>query len=280
MAGELAGAGLSLAAAACWGAADFNGGIGTKGANPFGVVVVAHGVGLVCMLAAALITGEAIPSHRALAFGAAAGVAGGLGLAALYRSLSVGKMGINAPVAAVLTAALPVVYSFRSEGWPSWIQIAGFAIALVSIWLIAMPSGGIGRPQGLGTAVLAGIGFSAFLVLSKQAAVESVFWPLVIARAASMTMMLLICLVARRPWIPATNALKFIVIAGVLDSVGNALFVAATRRGRLDVAAVLSSLYPATTVLLARFVLKERISTLQTTGMAAALIAVPLIAAR
>ncbi len=125
MAGELAGAGLSLAAAACWGAADFNGGIGTKGANPFGVVVIAHGVGLVCMLTAALIVGEAVPSHRALAFGAAAGVAGGLGLAALYRSLSVGKMGINAPVAAVLTAALPVVYSFRSEGWPSWIQFCG-----------------------------------------------------------------------------------------------------------------------------------------------------------
>jgi drug/metabolite transporter (DMT)-like permease len=143
-----------------------------------------------------------------------------------------------------------------------------------------MPSGGIGRPLGLGTAVLAGIGFSAFLVLSKQAAVESVFWPLVIARAASMTTMLSICMAARRPWAPAASALKFIVIAGVLDSVGNALFVAATRRGRLDVAAVLSSLYPATTVLLARFVLKERISTLQTTGMAAALIAVPLIAAR
>jgi uncharacterized membrane protein len=102
----------------------------------------------------------------------------------------------------------------------------------------------------------------------------------VIARAASMTMMLLICMAARGPWTPAGSALKFIVIAGVLDSVGNALFVAATRRGRLDVAAVLSSLYPATTVLLARFVLKERISTLQTTGMAAALIAVPLIAAR
>lgn len=280
MAGAFTGAGLSLAAAACWGAADFNGGLGTKNANPFGVVVVAHGVGLLCMLVAALAAGEAFPSERALAYGAAAGVAGGLGLAALYRSLAVGKMGINAPVAAVLTAALPVMYSFRSEGWPTWIQFVGFGIALVSIWLIAMPSGEKGRPEGLGSAVLAGIGFSGFLVLSKQAAMESVFWPLVIARAASMATMLLICLTARRPWRPAASLLKFIVVAGVLDSVGNALFVLATRHGRLDVAAVLSSLYPASTVLLARLVLKEKINALQTTGMAAALIAVPLIAAR
>jgi uncharacterized membrane protein len=128
--------------------------------------------------------------------------------------------------------------------------------------------------------VLAGIGFSAFLVLSKQAAVEAVFWPLVIARMTSMSTMLLICVVARRPWVPARSALKFIAVAGVLDSVGNALFVAATRHGRLDVAAVLSSLYPATTVVLARLVLKERMSALQTTSMAAAIVAVPLIAAR
>ena len=124
--------------------------------------------------------------------------------------------------------------------------------------------------------MLAGIGFSAFLVLSKQAAVESVFWPLVIARAASMTIMLLICLIARRPWIPATNALKFIVVAGVLDSVGNALFVA-TRRGRLDVAARCCLLYiRRTTVLLARFVLKNA-SRRCRRRMSSALIAVPLI---
>lgn len=276
---EYATAGLSLAAAACWGAADFNGGIGSKGSNAFGVVVVAHGTGLLCMLALALMTGEPIPSHAALLWGAAAGFGGGLGLVALYRALAIGQMGINAPVAAVVTGALPVLFGIWKEGYPAAIQVAGFGVALVAIWLIALPSGDLGRPKGLGLAIGAGLGFGVYLVCSKQAATEAVFWPLVVARAASMSEMLLIVMLSGQTWKPARKLLPYMMAAGVLDSFGNTLFVFAVRHGRLDVATVLSSLYPATTVLLARFVLKERISRLQTVGMIAALIAVPLIAA-
>ncbi|HMK29496.1 MAG TPA: DMT family transporter [Terriglobales bacterium] len=273
-------AGLSLAAAACWGTADFNGGLAAKGSDAFGVVVVAHGAGLLCMLAFALATGEPIPPRSALLWGAAAGLAGGIGLAALYRALAIGQMGINAPVAAMITAALPVVVSFRTEGLPTVMQFAGFALALLAIGLIAMPSQELGRPKGLGLAVVAGVGFGGFLVLSRQAATQSVFWPLVMARAASMSLMLVLVTIRGEPWKPNRALLRYMLVAGIVDSFGNALFVAATRRGRLDVAAVLSSLYPAATVLLARFLLKERISRLQTTGMAAALIAVPMIAGR
>jgi drug/metabolite transporter (DMT)-like permease len=273
-------AGLALAGAALWGAGDFNGGIGSKGSNAFGVVVVAHGTGLLCMVALAIATGEPIPSHITLLWGAAAGFGGGLGLVALYRALAIGQMGINAPVAAVITGALPVLFGIWTEGPPALIQVAGFGVALIAIWLIASPSGDIGRPKGIGLAICAGIGFGIYLICSKQAATEAVYWPLVTARGASMAEMLLIVTLSGQPWKPARNLLPYMMAAGVFDSLGNTCFMYAVRHGRLDVATVLSSLYPATTVLLARFVLKERISRLQTAGMIGALVAVPLIAAR
>jgi drug/metabolite transporter (DMT)-like permease len=272
-------AGLALGGAALWGAGDFNGGIGSKGSNAFGVVVVAHGTGLLCMLALALVTGEPIPSTTTLLWGIAAGVGGGLGLVSLYRALAIGQMGINAPVAAVITGTLPVLFGIWTEGPPKLIQVVGFGIALVAIWLIALPSGEIGRPRGLGLAICAGLGFGVYLICSKLAATQSVYWPLAAARAASAIEMLLIASIRRQAWKPARKLLPYMIAAGVFDSTGNLLFVYAVRIGRLDVATVLSSLYPATTVLLAWFILKERVSKMQALGMVAAIVAVPLIAA-
>jgi drug/metabolite transporter (DMT)-like permease len=254
--------------------------MGAKGANVFGVVVVAHSSGLLTMLVLALLTREPIPSLHALVWGALAGLVGAFGLVSLYRALAVGQMGINAPVAAVVTAALPVVYGVWSEGSPARIQIAGFGLALIAIWLVALPSGERGRPKGLGLAVCAGLGFGGYLICSRQAANEAVFWPLVAARAASVAEMLLIVVASRQAWKPSRKLLGWMIFAGVFDSFGNMFFMYAVRHGRMDVATVLSSLYPASTVLLARFLLKEKISRLQTSGMIAALIAVPLIAAR
>jgi drug/metabolite transporter (DMT)-like permease len=205
-------------------------------------------------------------------------VTGGLGLVSLYRALAIGQMGINAPVAAVITGALPVLFGIWKEGLPSVTQFIGFGVALVAIWLIALPNGEIGRPRGLGLAVCAGIGFGLYLICSKQAAREAVYWPLVVARAASLAEMFIISTLTQKGWAPAKSLLLWMVLAGIGDSGGNALFMYAVRLGRLDVATVLSSLYPASTVILARFVLNERISRLQTLGMAAALVAVPLIA--
>jgi drug/metabolite transporter (DMT)-like permease len=273
-------AGLGLASAACWGTGDFSGGMGAKGSNAFGVVVVAHSSGLVAMVLLALLTGEPIPSTHALFWGALAGVVGGLGLVSLYRALAIGQMGINAPVAAVITGALPVVYGVWKEGYPAPIQLVGFALALIAIWLVAMPSGGLGRPKGLGLAVCAGIGFGGYLICSRQAANEAVFWPLVAARAGSVLEMLVIVIASRQAWTPSRRLLGWMIFAGIFDSLGNMFFMFAVRHGRMDVATVLSSLYPASTVLLARFLLKEKVSRLQASGMIAALVAVPLIAAR
>jgi drug/metabolite transporter (DMT)-like permease len=232
------------------------------------------------MLLLAILTGEPIPSHAALFWGAMAGFIGGFGLVCLYRALAIGQMGINAPVAAVITGALPVIYGIWSEGYPARIQFIGFALALVAIWLVAMPSGEIGRPKGIGLAICAGIGFGGYLICSRQAATEAVFWPLVAARAASILEMLVVVVASRQGWAPSRKLLPWMIFAGIFDSFGNMFFMYAVRHGRLDVATVLSSLYPASTVLLARFLLKEKVSRLQTSGMIAALVAVPLIAAR
>jgi drug/metabolite transporter (DMT)-like permease len=272
--------GLSLTAAVSWGAADFSGGIATKTANVFSVIVVAHATGLAFMLLLALLVGEPIPGWTSLLWGIVAGLAGGIGLAALYKALAVGKMGINAPLSCVITAVVPLLFGFSTEGLPHAVQIIGFVVALVSIWLMATQRGAAEESQGLGLAVVAGIGFGGFLLCIKLAGSEGVFWPLVSARAASFLLMLAITVIRGGDWKHSRGSVSYMLLAGILDSGANALYVAATQRGRLDVAAVLSSLYPASTVMLARLVLKERLSRQQRIGMAAALIAVSLIAAK
>jgi len=272
--------GLSLLAAASWGGGDFCGGLATKRASVFRVVAVAHGCGLVAMLAMAWITAEAIPPRADLWWGAFAGLVGAFGIAALYRALAIGRMAVVAPVAAVVTGILPVLFGIRSEGMPDRLQMVGFVLALVSIWLVARPSEYVESHRGLGLAVLAGVMFGLFLIAGKQSGHHGVFWPLVAARLVSTTLMLALVTISPRDPQPLRAVLWPMVLSGLFDSAGNALFIAATRHGRLDVAAVLSSLYPASTVILARVLLKERISQSQGAGIVGALASVALISWR
>jgi len=246
----------------------------------FRVVAVAHACGLAAMLALAVLTGEAIPPHADLWWGTVAGITGAFGIAALYKALAIGRMGVVAPVAAVITGVLPVLVGMRTEGLPDRIQLFGFALALVSVWLVARPSETIDTHRGLGLAVLAGVMFGLFLVAGKQAGHHGVFWPMVAARVASTTLMCVIVSLSPPDPRPLRNVLWAMVLSGLLDSAGNALFIAATRYGRLDVTAVLSSLYPASTVILARVLLKERISKSQGAGIVGALASVALISFR
>ena len=271
--------GLSLVAAASWGGGDFCGGLASKRASVFRVAAVAHGCGLIAMLTMAWLTGEAIPPRTDLWWGAFAGLVGAFGIAALYRALAIGRMGVVAPVAAVITGVLPVLVGFRTEGMPDRIQMLGFALALVSIWLVARPNETVDSHRGLGLAVLAGMMFGLFLVAGKQAGHHGIFWPLVAARSVSTMLMLALVAVSPRDSQPLRTVLWPMVLSGLLDSAGNALFIAATRHGRLDAATVLSSLYPASTVILARVLLKERISKPQALGIVGALASVALISA-
>ena len=278
--GNLEASGLSLLAAASWGGGDFSGGLVTRRASVYRVVAVAHGCGLIAMLAMAWLTGETIPQRAELWWGAFAGLTGAFGIAALYRALAIGRMSVVAPVASVVTGVLPVLVGFRTEGLPDRIQLFGFALALLSIWMVAGPSVHVDSHRGLGLAALAGVMFGLFLVAGKQAGHHGVFWPLVAARFTSTALMLMLVAISPREEHPLRGVAWLMVLSGLLDSAGNALFIAATRHGRLDVAAVLSSLYPASTVILARVLLKEKISRVQGVGIVGALLAVVLVSAR
>lgn len=270
---------FGLLASLSWGASDFSGGLSARRVHVFGVITVSYAVGLALLVALALARSEPIPKGSDLVWGAAAGLAGVTGLTAQYRALAVGRMGIVAPVAAVLGTTIPVLFAAISEGLPGAGQLAGFALAIAGVWIIARPEVSGGRPDGLGLAVLAGLGFGAFFILIDQVSEGAVFWPLVAARGMSFVMLALIVMASSVAWRPDRSALPVVIVAGVLDVGGNTFFLLAAQAGRLDVASVMSSLYPMVTVLLARLVLQEHVTRLQTAGIAAAVAAIPLIAA-
>jgi drug/metabolite transporter (DMT)-like permease len=149
---------------------------------------------------------------------------------------------------------------------------------LVALWFLAKPEQGKGSPEGLGLAIIAGVATGLFLVFIKQVGTAALFWPIAASRLSSTSTMLIFVTLTGRRWVPNRRIVPLIMLAGTLDAFGNAFFLAAAQRGRLDIAAVLSSLYPAVTIGLAAFLLKERMTRLQTAGMVAALVAIPLIA--
>jgi len=200
-------------------------------------------------------------------------------LISFYSALSIGLMGIAAPVSALLTAGLPVLFSAFTEGLPGPIQLGGFFLALLAIVLISRPERSKGRPEGIGLALLAGCGFGLFFILISRVNHNATFWPLSVARLTSVLFLLAMLWIRRQPKLPGLQVAPLILLAGVLDAIGNAFFVLAAHAGRLDIAAVLSSLYPAATVILAAIVLHERVTRIQGMGILLALVAVPLISA-
>lgn len=274
-------AAFGLAASLCWGSGDFCGGLASRRAKVSSVIVCAYAVGFVLLIALALIWREPFPAPMDLLWGGLAGVAGVLGLLAFYSALARGKMGIAAPVSAVLTAMLPVLFSAVTAGLPGLLQLGGFAVALLAIGLISRPehSGSGGSPEGLGLAVLAGCGFGCFFILISRVSPGATFWPLAMARLTAVCFLLISMRRQRQPIMPGMAVAPLVLLTGILDAVGNAFFVLAAHSGRLDVAAILSSLYPAATVLLAAFVLRERVTRIQGIGILFVLVAIPMISA-
>lgn len=284
---------LGLGAALVWGTADFAGGLVTRRTYPSIVVAIAHGLSLVAILAILLLAGTPIPSSQTILYGLISGAAGGIGLMLFYEGLAIGAMGLTSALTGVITAILPVVYSYFQQGSPSNTQLAGFAIAVLAIWMIAYTPGGRPHPRGLGLAAGAGIGFGLLLIFLEKAGTQSVGWALAFSRVASVSVAITVSAVilvrrkgkvsieaaqpsARSAW---TRVVPLAALAGALDTSGNFLYTLSAVRGRLDVAAVLSSLYPGATILLAAWLLRERTTRTQTLGMALALVAVVLISA-
>jgi drug/metabolite transporter (DMT)-like permease len=277
--GQLVPAGFSLVAVLCWGTSDFLGGYACKRSDAFVVTMLAHASGFGLMASLALANHAPLPSRTSELWALAAGSLGGTGLALFYRALASGRMGLTAPVAAVLGAAIPTGFGMFVEGVPGILPITGFVLAGLGIWLISRPEGAVGRPEGLGLAVLAGLGFAGFFICIHRTGDSSALWSAGYSRFASLVMVAAIVLVrGRRKLHPSAVAIG--LIAGCLDSTGTLLFIRADQTGRLDAAVVLTSLYPAITVLLARWFLKEHFTRWKAVGILAALLAVPLIALR
>ena len=210
-------------------------------------------------------------------WGGAAGFTGAIGLLLLYRALAEGRMSIAAPVSALLAVALPVVVGVFIEGNPGAWALLGFILALTAVWLVSGGEGMSIRFDELRQPFIAGIAFGSFFICLERASQTSLLWPLVAIRIVSVTSMLGYAVITRQAWIPKRESLIPIILSSVLDTVGNAAYALSARTGRLDIAAVLGSLYPGATVLLAWVFLKENISRVQTFGIFLALGAIVLL---
>jgi drug/metabolite transporter (DMT)-like permease len=249
-----------------------------KRTNPYGAVIAAHAFSLLVLLTVGIVIHDPLPPLNDWLWGGAAGIGGGVGLALLYSALASGQMSVAAPVSALVAAALPVLVSAFTEKLPGSATLIGFILALAAVWLI---SGGAGlklQLDKLRLPVLAGVCFGLFFIFIHQGSSQSILWPLVATRIASIASLLTYSILTRQKWIPTRDSWGPILMSSLLDSAGNAFYALSARTGRMDVAAVLGSLYPASTVLLAWLVLKERVSRLQMVGIVIALAAIVLIA--
>ncbi len=271
-------AAYSLTAVGVWGASDFLGGVGARRANAFLFTAIVHISGMILMGTLALITHAPFPGNASLVWSVIAGSVGGTALALFYRSLASGNMGLVAPVAAVVGAAIPTIVTAFVEGFPGYRHALGFVVAGIGVWLISRAEGDSGRPEGLGMAVLAGIGFAGFYLCIHQAGDASALWAAACSRVGSLLVTGAIVLFGRYLRTVPAPVLAIAIVAGSLDITGSAVFIRAAQIGRLDDAVVLSSIYPAVTVVLARIFLHEHFSHARTIGMVAALAAVPMIA--
>ncbi len=280
---------LALSSAAVYGAADFLGGLATRRAPALLVVSLSQLVGLLVVAGAVLALPTASPTTADLGWGAAAGLAGSIGVALLYRALAVGTMGVVAPTTAVCAVALPVLVGAATGQRPSLLSSVGIAVALLAIVLVgqappARDAGEPGRrerwPPGLGLAFASGVAIGVFYLTIARTSASAGMWPLLAARAASVLLFGVATAAGGVALARADRrAVLLMVAGGALDMGANILYVLATQHGTLPVVVTLTSLYPASTVVLARVVLGERLGAAQRAGIACALAAVVLIVA-
>jgi len=270
---------LATACAVVYGTADFFGGLATRRSRVLAVVALSQLAGL-ALIVALLAVLPGVVSGGALLWGLAAGLSGAIGLVLFYRALATGVMSVVAPTTAVTSAALPVVFGLASGERPALLALVGVVLALGAVLLVSQnpAADGKGSASATLTALAAGAGFGGFFILLAMAPDAAGLWPLVGARASSITLVVLLALATRRTLRPSAGSLRVIVAAGVLDMAANVLYLLAKQEGLLSLVAVLVSLYPASTLLLARHVLGERLHAIQLAGVACALGAVALIA--
>ena len=293
---ELAVVVFGVASALSWGAADFSGGLAARRTDATSVVIGAQGLGLPIAATIAVASGEPFLSLGDIAWATAASTCGTIALVAFYRALSLGWMSVAATVGAVVSAGFPVVVGAALEGLPTPTQFGGIVLGIASIAVVSLAARTVeSAPAGstsawdpdarrrtarlaIGLAMAAGLGFGGYYVFIDQVSEGSVFWPLTVGRLFGLALLVTFSVARRARPLPARRAVPLVVPAAILDLGGTAFFILAAQSGRLDVAALLSSLYPVATILLAAVLLRERPTPLQGLGVVGAIAAIVLIA--
>ncbi len=271
-----------LSSALVWGAGDFTGGLASRKSDSHRVVALSQLTGVLMLLTAALLTGAPFAAWRDLVWSTLAGAFGCAGLVMLYKSFAEGKMSIAAPVSALMSAALPIVVAAFLEGLPGLLKFIGFGLALAAIWLVSRDPH-VSLPAHLRLAdlrlpLLSGIFFGLYFTFMERGTQETVLWPMIFSRSAGLlTITAYILLLRRGPLLPPPPLWPLVALNALLDIGGNGLYILSARAGRLDVAAVLGSLYPGSTVLLAWLLLHEKISRPQFIGILLAAAAILLM---
>jgi drug/metabolite transporter (DMT)-like permease len=275
---------LGVAAAVCWGCADFLGGIRARRLTLATVLLVSQLTGLAAVAIVVAVAGLEAPPGDDVLPAIIAGVSQLVGIAALYRALAIGTMSVISPVSASGAAAVPVIVAIATGERPDALQAAGMAAAFAGVFLATRvqheaANGGDPR-EGLALSAVAALGFGGFYV-GMDAAIDGAnpFWALLVARSTAAAV-LLVALAGLRPALGGARALlPSLVLIGLLDVGANACFALGADTGLLSVVAVLASLYPVGTVILARALLGERLAPIQAAGVTVALAGVALIAA-
>lgn len=275
---------LGLVAAGAFGAADFLGGLATKRSPVMSVLLFVQLVGLTLAAALVALDGGPLPARRDIALAMVGGSVGVTSLGLFYRALATGRMGVVAPLTAVITAVVPVGWGLGHGERPSGLTLAGVVIAILAVAIVAREPDTVDAlterlAQPVLLALTSGVGFGITVTTFSEISEASGFWPLVFLRIPGALALATILAVTGRFALPREAGTAIVVGGGVLDLTGNVAIIQAFREGLTSVVAPVSALFPAATVVLARFVLKERLTRMQVAGLALALFGLALIGA-
>jgi drug/metabolite transporter (DMT)-like permease len=264
-----------------WGAGDFTGGLASRRAGIYRAAFYGEATGLIFLVVMLAVSREPIPGWAFWAWSATAGAIGSVGLLMLFRALAEGQMSVAAPVSALMAAVLPVIASAFTEGLPGLAKYLGFGLALLAIWLISQADD---HPKelhlhlvDLRLPLLAGVCFGVYFILMHQGSRTATIWPMLAARSTGAIVLFFFAYANHQLHWPDRLVTQLVLLNAAGDIAGNTFYILSGQVGRLDVAAVLGSLYPGTTVLLAGLLLHERLNQSQWLGILATLAAIVLM---
>ena len=267
---------LALGAALLYGVGDFNGGLAARRSSVLRALLLVNPVALVVVTTLSVLVFTGVPTTRDLLLAAIAGLLGGLGLLAFFTALAIGPMGVVAPVTALSNALVPILVGLAIGERPAPVALVGMVLALLAITLVSRPPEshtdvhGVIPVRAVLLALLSGVAFGLFYSLMHGVDSAAGSWPLVVSRMTNIAVVITAAVLTGSLALPERAARAPAVLSGAADGLANVLLLLALQSGLLSVVAVVVSLYPATTVLLARVQLGERMHRVQTAGLVAA----------